>query len=258
MINRFETRLLVMTLTLLFGGTKWISAKEVLTVVGDPWCPFTCKADSAQEGVVVEIARAVFEPEFEVKYSELPWARAIEDTRKGNYTALVGALKSDAPDFVFPDASPVFQRSCYYVVKGKSWKYKSIADVKRIVLGITKDYSYGEPLDEYLKSHLENNPKLEAISGVDTTLRLLKKLAAGRLDAIVDDESVVNYLLANNEELKKANIVPVGCQKKVPLYIAFSPKDKAKSKHLAEIASKRIKDMQKDGRMQKLLRKYGI
>ena len=76
---------------------------ETISLRADAWCPYTCDPGAAKPGFMIEIAKMALEPAgHKVDYKVLNWARAITETRKGKFTAIVGAAKDDAPDFIYP------------------------------------------------------------------------------------------------------------------------------------------------------------
>jgi hypothetical protein len=48
-----------------------------------------------------------------VKYQVLPWKRSIIEVRKGNYNAIIGAVKEETPDFIFPEEGFVVSMVTY-------------------------------------------------------------------------------------------------------------------------------------------------
>jgi polar amino acid transport system substrate-binding protein len=97
---------------------------ETITLVADEWCPYNCAPGDAKPGFLIEIARRIFEPAgFGVDYKIVPWARAIRDARAGRYTAIVGAIRSEAPDFVFPETAAFPSGTHAFVRAGSDWRY---------------------------------------------------------------------------------------------------------------------------------------
>ena len=102
-----------------------ISKGEEITIASDPWCPFTCEPSLEKPGLMIEVAREIFKSKgISVNYSVSAWNRAIIDTRENKLNAVAGALKSDAPDFIYPTENIAQQKSCFYVLKDSKWKYE--------------------------------------------------------------------------------------------------------------------------------------
>lgn len=229
---------------------------ETIKVAADPWCPITCDANSEKPGVLIEVAKKIFEAEgYEFIYESIAWAKAVDDTRENKFNAVAGALQTDAPDFIFPESSVIMQKSCFFTKNRKS-KYQS--DLKFLegqTLGIVKDYTYGNPLDDYVKTHEKS---VDAVFGTNTTQNLFLKLISNKIQVFVEDKSVADYFLFSEKNIEGTNeIINAGCLKPEPLYIAFSPKN-PKSKEYADIFSKGVTKLAEKKELQKIFSKYGL
>ena len=89
-------------LVLMIAPTR--AQTTVLTLAGDDWCPYVCGQSGERPGILVEIARKAFEGKgVTIDYKTMPWARALKDTRSGQYAAALGAMHDDAVDLIYPD-----------------------------------------------------------------------------------------------------------------------------------------------------------
>ena len=85
----------------LLGVAGWARA-ETLVIAGDIWCPVNCQPGTERPGIFVELAREIFaESGIEVQYQALNWARTLQQVRRGQLNAAIGAGVEDAPDFLF-------------------------------------------------------------------------------------------------------------------------------------------------------------
>lgn len=232
------------------------SVQETIKVAADPWCPFTCSARSVKPGLMVELLRAALGKEVAIEYKEMPWARAIEETRRGEINGIVGALKADAPDFIYPAVPAGLQKSCFFVGPKSTWKYTGIASLKGKTLGAVKNYTYGEPIDAYIEKS-KDLPALDFMTGVNAGERLLRKLSDDRIEITIEDASVAEYLQKEHPELAKAGIKKAGCLKPQPLYIAFSPESKV-SKELAQKFSQGMRALKAQKKDKVIYSKYGL
>lgn len=240
-----------------FVAIEPLFADEVV-MAADPWCPFTCVAGSDHEGLLVDVARKVFEGAgHKFKYQTLNWARALEETRDGKFNAVLGSLKTDAPDFTFPNLSVANQASCFYVKKESSWTYKDVSSLESVFLGAVLDYTYGDPVDAYIARVAKNNKRLDLVSGVDATKKLFLKLLDGRNDVVIEEKSVVEYVMSNTADLKNAQVKAVGCLKESPLFVAFSPKN-PNSKKYAKLFDQEFKKIKSSPQWAEILKKYSL
>ena len=77
-------------------------AGDTITLRADIWDPYNGDPASDQPGFVIEVAKAVFEKAgYTVDYQVEGWSwdRSVEEAKKGNIDGIVGAAKSEAPDF---------------------------------------------------------------------------------------------------------------------------------------------------------------
>lgn len=232
---------------------------ETLTMAADSWCPYNCDAGASQEGAIVEIAEAAFAKHgITVEYINLPWSRAIVDTRGGKYNAIIGASHDDAPDFVFPAEQQAEMVNAFYVKQGNPWRFGGIESLDHVSIGIIADYTYNKNLDPYLKRYTHDMKRVQVISGDNALEVNIKKLLAGRIGAILEAQDVMQYKI---EQMKLADkIAEAGVAERTDqdrLYIAFSPAQK-ESKKYAQILSKEMQAMRKSGELASILSRYGM
>ena len=228
---------------------------DVISIRGDFWCPYNCASGTDQLGYMIEVAREIFEKHgHKIEYKELNWSRSLEECRGGEVTAVVGANESDAKDFVRTALPLGVSQNCFFGQESQQWKYQGEKSLSGIVVGVVKDYAYGEPTDSYIKAHGDDPKKVEVISGENVMERNAKKVSEGRVGVLLEDRNVVNFFLATHDQFK---LKEIGCLEKVPLFIAFSPKN-PKSKSYARLLSDGLKQMRKNGRLKSILEKYHV
>ncbi len=231
-------------------------AQDQLVVVSDIWMPYNGKPDSKMEGYAVEILRAVFKRQgVEVKYIERPWKRAVEDVRSGKADLVIGALHSEAPDFIFPEQSLGRTAMCFYT-NWRSWKFTGPESLKEVRTGLVQGYGYRD----WLTKDAKNNPgRYQVLHGEDALPRLIQILEQDRVQAIPGNQAVVNYYI-KTLGLEDA-IFMAGCEKDVEpreLFFALSPAHSERSRKLAAIIDKGIATMRMSGQLNHLLIKYGL
>lgn len=240
------------------GLTSWYSKGDAIRLRADFWCPFNCEPKGAKPGYMIEVADLAFKAAgHTVDYETLPWARAVSDTREGKFEGVVGAARGDAEDFVFPKESLGRARSCFFTKKSGSWKYEGLPSLSKVVLGAIKDYSYSEDLDKYIADNAKDKKKVDVVAGNTPLDSNLKKLEKDRIGTLVEEESVLFNFMAT-AKMDVSTVKNVGCVKDDEIYIAFTPKDKAKSERYAKIIGDQVTKMRKDGSLSKLLEKYGL
>lgn len=251
MTNKTIGNLITASAALLFGCAH----AATVTLVADVWCPYNCEPGSAEPGFMIEIAqKSLAKAGHTVDYKNLPWSRAIDETRKGKYDGIIAAVKDDAPDFVFPENQIGLNSSVFLVRKGDPWRYTGIGSLSGVAVGITQDYAYEEEFDAYAAANLKDSTKIQAVSGDDTLSSNLKKLDAKRIGALLDDAAVIGYRLGVEG---KQEVYEIGGRlRSAPAYVTFSPA-KPSSAEYAKLLSDGVVELRQSGELAKILAKYG-
>lgn len=228
-------------------------ADEIVLASPDYWCPFSCKADAAQEGFTVDIVREIFTAAgHQVRLVNQNYSRALLDVRAGVYTATPSTLREEAPDFVFPDQPISRNRYCVYTRPDNTWRYRGPASLDELGhVGVIRDYSYGATLDAAIKSAPQ---RFEVHTGDGLTERMLRRLGMARMDAFIEEENLVAYTLKQQPGLAARN---AGCETPSYAYMALSPKH-PKAWAYARIFSDGMARLRRSGRLKTILAGYGL
>lgn len=227
---------------------------DVITVRADEWCPFNCAPGSDKPGYGIEVMKLIFEKAgHSIDYKTMPWARALDECRKGAIASVIGTMPVESPDFVFPAESIGVSDNTFVVKKGSSWKYAGPASLESIRLGVNQDYEYGGEVGEYVKANKNNRARIDSLSGDGALEQNLKKVAAGRVDAVVESATVLRMKLASLGLADKVDFV--GTVEVQEAFIAFSPAG-PKSKEYAAIVEKGIAELRSSGKLAEILAKY--
>ena len=182
----------------------------------------------------------------------MPWSRALLQTEQGDYNAVIGAYIEDAPNFIFPEEEIGLSINAFFVKKGNPWHYNGPESLLDFKIGLIKDYSYGETLDNFFCSH----PYIvEFIYGEDPLLMNINKLINGRFDILIDDKNVIRQK-ADKMGLSDQIVIreEIASNK---VYVTFSPNIE-KSEEYAKIFSDGIKKLRETGKLKKILLKYNL
>jgi polar amino acid transport system substrate-binding protein len=244
---------LLVAASLAVGGA---ASAATITIVADEWCPYNCEPGDEKPGYMIEIAqRALAAAGHDVEYRTMPWSRAIEEARRGRFDAIVGAAHGDAPDFVFPEHRMGVSANVFLVKRGNPWRFDGLDSLQQVSLGTIRDYSYGDPLDEYIAGNERDETRIQIVSGgtaLDTNMR---KLLAGRIDVLVEDRNVVEHALAGSELADAFEIA--GDLGEDDLFVAFSPAAEA-SDDYARLIDEGMQRLRASGELAAILRKYGV
>ncbi len=234
-----------------------LACADMIALRADEWCPYNCAPDGDRPGYAVEVAREAFAAAgHAVYYGILGWARSVDDARAGRYAGVIGAIADDAPGFVFPEEPIGAAAEGYAVRKGTAFRYGD--DAKAFagkVLASIAGYAYGGAVGEYIEAHKDDRSKVQLTSGDDALAQNLRKLAAGRVDVVVDDANVLANAIA--ELGLDQQVVVADAGKPGLIYIAFSPAV-PKSNEYAAILDRGIVELRASGRLGQILARYGV
>ncbi len=241
-------------LALLFSGASAQAAS--ITLVADEWCPYNCTPGSAKPGYMIEIAQKVLGAAgHTIVYQNLPWSRAIAESRLGKYDGIVGAAVGDAEDFTFPSQTMGKASNVFWVNLGDSWKYTGVPSLDKISLGTIRDYSYSEEIDAYVAKYEKDAKRIQIASGDNALDINFKKLAVKRIGALIENGNVAEYHLADSKQVGKFQAA--GETEADAVFIAFSPAS-PNGKQYAKLLSDGVAKMRASGELAAILKKYGL
>ncbi|WP_426417128.1 substrate-binding periplasmic protein [Aestuariirhabdus sp. LZHN29] len=229
---------------------------KTITFVADEWAPFNGVPNSEMEGYMVDVARAVFEPQgYKVIYRNLPWTRAVAETREGHYNAVIGASRSDAQGFVFPEEELNRNRLSFYVKKDSDWKFTGIDSLNSVRIGVVAGYDYRDWFREFMAKKPSN---IATIHGDRPLERNINKLVLGRIDVVVDTAAAIRWSAKQAgmmDEIISAGDDHIGDV--AYIYHAFSP-HLPTSQTYADILDEGIRTMRANGELHTILQRYGL
>lgn len=229
---------------------------DTIDISGAVWCPNNCYPDKKRPGIMLEIAqKALRKQGYEITYNEIAWSRAIIETKQGNFDALIGSSKIDAPDFVYPKEPVAIARNCFFTLNDNKWNYSKITSLSEVELGVGQDETVSKEIEMYIEKYKETS-RVSILSGTDYMSRLLLMLRKKRISAIIADVNVFNYLLKNTGESKSVkNAGCVGLPLKI--YLAFSPHKYSASSNIIRLFDEGVKKLRRSGEFELILEKYG-
>jgi len=244
---------LLVALILLFFPFEALADSPTIVLASDPWCPHTCPADSAKPGYMVEVAyRAFALSGITVIYRTNSWARAMSDVHEGRIDGIVGTLATRAVELDLPQEG--FGRNSYvFVVRADDpWTLAGLPSLEDRTLGVVQGYSYSPTLDPWMAMHRD---QIQALGGENVLERNLRKLLAGRIDTVIEDEAVLTYRLRTWPEAKQIRIA--GRIDSGALYIAFSRRG-GRGTELARQFDSGVRALRASGELDRILARYGV
>lgn len=197
------------------------------------------------QGVLVAIADEAFRREgYSLKVRFLPWARALAYAKEGRADGMVGIWHSQEREqwFLYPK-SVLSNQIGFYARVGRPLTYKNLVDLKPYVIGTVRAYANPPAFDA---AHLHTEEAVDDLTN-------LRKLAAGRLDLVLVDRAVAQYLIDNALPELKSQLQWVSPPIDIlPLYVAVSRQAPEAGPKLAALNAG-LESMQKDGSLARLV-----
>lgn len=244
----------LMTLAFILTGQAAVAQTPKITVLADPWCPYTCEAGSDKPGYMIEITKAALAGKYEVEYQVVAWARALSEVRAGKFNSVAGATDTDKEGLAFSPAMGAMQ-SCFYAKPTTNWKWDGTKSLESVSLGAVAGYTYEEALDKYIEDNKSKTERVQLVSGDNPLPQNIKKLEADRIKVIVEDKNVVEFYFSSQG--KKNPFESKGCLPSSDLYVGFGQKNPL-TKEVLKAMESGMKKIQANGEHKKILQKYGL
>lgn len=222
-------------------------------LIGDEWCPYTCKGSLQDKGLIVEVAAAAFKAVgMEVTYKSSSWGRAIREVEKGRSDALLGADAARRQYLYLAKEYLINEEAVFVVLRGSGIALDKPSDLLNYKLGLMADYTYASNSD--WQNIIDQHSNTVDLSGAYGEVRLLELLATKRIDVAVMNIGVAKYYLKNKHKFPSVKYIRKDL--KSDLHIGFSPNERGKvlySKFLE--GYQRIKNSEK---LKAIYKKYSI
>jgi len=189
---------------------------EQLRIVSSEFVPHNGE-HLPQQGYAIELVRRIFALEQqEVRFEFLPWPRALKQAKDGEAVAIVSLWYDKARAEYLHYPTPLYQnivRFYHHTRQPIHFQQLSELNKTKLRLGIVRGYSYHPSLKSAPFTFFEVHSDLES----------LKMLALGRVDLVVMEQKVAEYLLATELASFQNQISSTGpIFEEKPMYLAFS------------------------------------
>lgn len=187
-------------------------SRPVLTVVGDHAPPFRIFDAQAPHGIYFDLARALAERAgCSLRFVEVPSARALAMMRSGEADLMIGLLHTPERaaylHYLAPSLPAVDKR---FLQRPGSRRITQYDDLRPLTIGVERGKSYSPKIDH--DAQLSKDVS-------DSYLIALRKLQAGRVDAVVIPEAEADWLMRETGlRFDKADLIIEG----LPTYVTLS------------------------------------
>jgi polar amino acid transport system substrate-binding protein len=180
------------------GGADAFADVESAFFADSPFPPYTIGelGEAPSGGIAVEIAEALFSRlGIELRIQLMPWRRVLKTVQTGRADGVLLLMRTEEREQYLAFTDLVYEGREVFVFNRlvrPSFAWETFSDVKSCTLGLVEGYTYGE-------AFLSAVDELDiAVDFADSTEQNLAKLAAGRVDLVVEDKRVVRCLLGSN------------------------------------------------------------
>jgi polar amino acid transport system substrate-binding protein len=242
-----------------------------LKLVADIWCPYTCDADAARRGILVDITAEIFQAHgFHISYQTAPWERVRDLVQSGKADIALGLSPATVNDQPNPNIPFLSQNSISFMsdntvlvwAKGRGRPYSGpqVLDGQRLGIGYSYFFDNGGELDQYLARRKKNDASVTVLFQDNILEPLIRMLLADRIDVFPEDFLAVQYLLRHNPpadlDLVKGVLDISETGKGNPLFAGFASGDRGHA--LAQSLDQGLKALKASGRVDEIIDSYRV
>ena len=227
-------------------------ADNTITISTGEWGPFVSES-LAHYGIAPRIVSAAFKKvDIEVRYSFLPWARAMKDVEEGkaDLSGFWFHNQERARKFAYTD-SLVDSPNVFFYLKDKPFDWENFDSFTDQTIGTTLSYSYSQAFDSAVKAGKVN------VETEETDVLNFRKLLRGRIAAFPVAE-LVGYDLLKKEfsdaEARSLAVHPVKISA-APLHL-IGQLDNPVSTQLINLFNKGLGILRETGEYDDILQQY--
>ena len=240
----------MLSLAIISLSTK-TSANDSILFCEDPWPPYTFgeMGSPPTKGYAVDFLNEITKRlDLKISMTLLPWKRCLLLAKKGKMDGVMLLTKSGNRERYLDFSIPLMgDNNLIWYKRGNNIgkNLESFVDLKDYRIGVATGFNYGDEFNEATEKY---NLNIEEASDIESNF---KKLALGRIDVFFVNLAAAAEVLGRNAELADKVTYIDALFEKVPFFIAFSKKSKAKS--LLPLFNKTILEMSEDGTIAKIL-----
>jgi len=259
-VLKMSRRMVVIAIFILFSMVHCMIppygyADEAHTYVfmDEPISPYTLgnEGEICKKGLTIEIFDELFGRlgmRYEIRL--VPWARAIDSLKYGECDGIPLMMKTKERESYLKYTDPVVEnREVLYYLPERigNFQWNTLKDLKGLKIGMVRGYAYADYFMEGLKEH---NLQVSYVKDATMNLAMLK---AGRVDMIIEDETIAKGILAQDPTWAKRIATPNKIVSKYYWHIGIS-RQSPLANHIDDINSV-LDNMREDGSLRRILDK---
>lgn len=187
-------------------------------------------------------------------FQDRPWTRVLAEVKAGSADGGFAAFKTpDREDFAhFVIGSPIhYSTYVLFVKKGQEFPYKTIEDLFRKQIGISRGFSISKDFDTAVQ---EGKIEVQEITDLKQNIQ---KVLNGRIDAFVHNRDYTLYALKTQGFDSNVVMLPVPVQPARPAYLMISKAADIPHKEVViERLNTALREMHEDGTIARIHENY--
>lgn len=188
--NRSPVSMIVKTLlTLWVLGVCNVATASRLLIVSESWAPYSFADEHGFHGLDYETANSVFKRlGIDVEWQFLPWKRCLAMIENGQADGILDAYRTPEREasLVFPDEPMSRATLVMYYAKAFPHPFNRVEELQGLTIGTLPGWIYYTGFNNATLFTREPGPSIEAN---------FNKLLLGRIDLVITDPRVGNYVL---------------------------------------------------------------
>lgn len=206
-------KIMLVLLVLILGAAPLHGEQLLFGVINYP--PYIIIEERYVTGIDVELMDAIAKRlNTEIRFFQAPWKRLLKMMEYGEIDVLSTVSKTTEREKYMQFVVPHYMqgKKVFYILKGSGIKIDHYDDLYRLTVGTERGFEHFAPFDNDLKIRKQFSK---------SPVKLFQMLAAGRIDALVGTEAVMDYLISKEAfkgQFEKASYTREG----TPGYLSIS------------------------------------
>ncbi|AZZ90176.1 transporter substrate-binding domain-containing protein [Hahella sp. KA22] len=226
-------------------------AKRVVRLTNGEWPPYVSQ-DLKYDGVVSLIVKEAFASEgYEVKFTFLPWKRALQSAQDGEWDgSILWAYREERTQyFIYSDPISSTQY-VFFHLRNAEFDWKDFSDLKKYRFGLTLGYNYN---DKFMDMVRNEEIAHDYASDIVSSFKMMFK---HRVDVVPEDVEVGYFILSSEfapgvDRMVTSHLKPLSEEKHYLLISRRVPD----ANELIEAFNRGLKKMRASGRLESLFEK---
>jgi polar amino acid transport system substrate-binding protein len=237
-------------LSFLFAGCSAASWAGTIRLVAPEYPPYA-SASTPDAGAMVELIQQTLGKKYQVKIVFLPWARALSEVNSGTVDGAILMWPVDYAGTQLSASRPIFMSKLgFYTRVSEPLPTVDLSQLRGKVIGTVRAYGYPTSLKDA-------GVIFEDVNDDQTNL---KKLSAARIDRIIAERAVGQYLLRTLPTAAKWSQQVTWREPAIailPLTIGFA-KTKPEVIEAAAFFEQEVQRLKKSGQLRELAERYEV